>query len=51
MRQPRKMVKQTQIIRRLLPTNCLCRFDRIVELVLKGLIFLLLDISKAFDKI
>ena len=36
-RQPHKMVKQTQTIRRLLPTNCLSVFDHIVGLPLKGL--------------
>ena len=33
------MVKHTQIIRRLLRTNCLSVFDHFVELALKGLIF------------
>ena len=32
------MVKHTQTIRRLLPTNCLCAFDSFVGLALKGLI-------------
>ena len=36
-RQPHKMVKPTQTIRRLLPTNCLSVFDDFVELVLQGL--------------
>ena len=36
-RQPHKMVKHTQIIRRLLPTNCLSAFDHFVVLALKGL--------------
>ena len=31
------MVKHTQTIRRLLPTNCLGVFDHIVKLALKGL--------------
>ena len=31
------MVKHTQTIRRLLPTNCLSVFDHFVRLVLKGL--------------
>ena len=31
------MVKHTQTIRRLLPTNCLSVFDHFVGLVLKGL--------------
>ena len=35
-RQPHKMVKHTQTIRWLLPTNCLSVFDYFVELVLKG---------------
>ena len=36
-RQPHKMVKHTQKIRRLLPTNCLSAFDHFVLLALKGL--------------
>ena len=32
------MVKHTQTIRRLLPTNCLSVFDNFVRLALKGLI-------------
>ena len=32
------MVKHTQTIRRLLPTNCLSVFDHFVGLALKGLI-------------
>ena len=36
-RQPHKIVKQTQPIRRLLPTNCLSVFDHFVGLALKGL--------------
>ena len=35
--QPHKMVKYTQTIRRLLPTNCLSVFDHFVELALKEL--------------
>ena len=35
--QPHKMVKHTQTIRRLLPTNRLSEFDEFVGLVLKGL--------------
>ena len=35
-RQPNKMVKHTQRIRRLLPTNCLSVFDHFVGLMLKG---------------
>ena len=31
------MVKQTQTIRRVLPTNCLSVFDHFVRLVLQGL--------------
>ena len=31
------MVKHTQIVRRLLPTNCLRVFDHFVGLALKGL--------------
>ena len=31
------MVKHTQAIRRVLPTNCLSVFDHFVELALKGL--------------
>ena len=37
MRQAHKMVKHTQTIRRLLPTNCLSVFDHFVWLALKGL--------------
>ena len=33
------MIKQTQTIRRLLPTNCLSVFDHFVKLELKGLMF------------
>ena len=36
-REPQKMVKHTQTIRWLLPTNCLGLFDHFVGLVLKGL--------------
>ena len=36
--QPRRMVKHTQTIRRLLVTNCLSMFDQFVGLTLKGLI-------------
>ena len=35
--QPHKMVKHTQTIRRLLPTNCLSVFDHFVGLALKEL--------------
>ena len=31
------MIKQTQAVRRLLPTNCLSVFDHFVALLLKGL--------------
>ena len=37
MRQPHQMVKHTQTIRRLLPTNYLSVFDHFVGLSLKGL--------------
>ena len=37
-RQPNKLVKHTQTIHRLLPTNCLNVFDHFVGLVIKGLI-------------
>ena len=37
MRQPDKMVKHTQTIRRLSPTNSLILFDHYVGLTLKGL--------------
>ena len=40
--QPHKMVKHTQTIRRLLPTNCLSVFDHCVGLALKGLILFVL---------
>ena len=36
-RQPYKMVKHTQTIRRYLPTNCLSVFDQFVWFALKGL--------------
>ena len=36
-RQPHKMVKQIQTIRRLLQTKCLSVFDHFVALALKGL--------------
>ena len=36
--QPHKMVKHTQTIRRLFPTNCLSLFDHYVGFALKGLI-------------
>ena len=36
-RQPYKMVKHTQTIRRLVLTNCLSVFDHFVGLTLKGL--------------
>ena len=36
-RQPHKMVKDTQTVRRLLPTNCLSVFDYFVGLAFKGL--------------
>ena len=36
-RQPHKLVKHTQTICRLLPTNCLSVFDHFVGLPLKGL--------------
>ena len=37
MREPHKLVKHTQIICRLLPTNCLSVFDQFVGFTLKGL--------------
>ena len=36
-RQPHKMVKHTQPVRWLLPTNCLSVFDHFMGLALKGL--------------
>ena len=36
-RQPRKMIKHTETIRRLLLTNCLNAFDHFVGLAIKGL--------------
>ena len=42
-RQPHKMVKHTQTIRRLLPSNCLSVFDYFLGLALKGLILPLDD--------
>ena len=35
--QPHRMVKHTQSVRRLLPTNCLSVFDHFVGLALTGL--------------
>ena len=37
-RQSHKLIKYTQTIRCLLPTNCLSEFDHFAELVLKGLL-------------
>ena len=37
MRQPHKIIKHTQIISRLLPTNCVSVFYHSVGLVFKGL--------------
>ena len=34
--QPHKMIKHTQVIRRLLPTNCLNVFDHFVGLILEA---------------
>ena len=39
-RQPHKIVKHTQTICRLLPTNCLSVFDHIVGLALKRLMYI-----------
>ena len=38
-RQPHKMVKHTQTIRRQQPTNCLSVFDHFMRLALKGFKF------------
>ena len=46
MHQPHKLVKHTQTIRRVLPTNCLSVFDDFVGLVLKGLITILPDLRR-----
>ena len=35
--QPHKMVKHTQAVRQLFPTNCLSVFDHFLGLALKGL--------------
>ena len=45
------MVKRTQTIRRLLPTNCLSVFDHFVKLTLKGLIGLDVDIDTNMQNI
>ena len=48
-RQPYKMIKYTQTIRRLLPTNCLSVLDHFVVLALKGLnasLFCILQINR-----
>ena len=44
------MVKHTQTIRRLLPTNCLSVLDHFVELALKGLIQSLSEQADKFSK-
>ena len=38
MRQPDKVVRHTQTVRRQIPTNCLSVFDHFVGLMFKGLI-------------
>ena len=43
------MVKQTQTIRRKLPTNCLSVFDHFVKLVLNGLRISKFDWLNFFD--
>ena len=40
-RQPHKLVKHNQAIRRQQPTNCLSVFDNFVRLALKGLKYIL----------
>ena len=44
------MVKHTQTIRRLFPTNCLSMFDHFVGLALKGLRFCLNE-QKDFERL
>ena len=43
------MVKQTQTIRPLLPTNCLNVFDHFLGLALKGLKFTSIECIKALS--
>ena len=45
------MVKHTQTIRRLLPTNCLSAFDYFVGLTLEGLNNLLVADLSSFDDV
>ena len=47
-RQPQKMVKHTQTIRRLFQTNCLTVFDHFVRLSLKGLNYSFNDGQKLY---
>ena len=47
-RQPYKMVKHTQTIRRLFPTNCLSVIDHLLGLVLKGLMQYFLQMFTPF---
>ena len=51
MREPCKMTKHMQTIRRLLPTICLSAFDHYVGLVLKGLKIKVKTKTKACIKI
>ena len=44
------MVKHTEIISRLLPTNYLSVFDHFVELALKGLIYCLFEATDSYKK-
>ena len=45
------MVKHTQTIRQLLPTNCLSVFDHFVQLALKGLKYLWSFVNNMQEKI
>ena len=48
-RQPHKMVKHTQTIRRQKSTNCLNVFDHFVGLALKELIWIPSQVSQRFN--
>ena len=48
--QPHKMVKHTQTIRQLLPTDCMSVFDQFVGLALKGLTLTIKNIKPGYDK-
>ena len=44
------MVKHTQTIRQLLPTDCMSVFDHFVGLALKGLTLTIKNIKPGYDK-